>query len=122
MNDKELKSRIVKGKNAINKANKKGIRTTNWELHLASLKIKYYKSILKNRKIRVKVGPFGFCTCFSPKHDNALCSGCYKIKASCNCKTISANPRELLNIQYENELNNSRKNFKKTSNKFKKIH
>ena len=103
MNDKELKNRIVKGRYAIKKAKKMGKPTTDWELHLATLEINYYKSIIKNQKIRVKIGSFGFCTCSSDKYEGALCSGCYKIKSCCICKTIQASTKELLNMQYKRE-------------------
>ena len=73
----ELKERILRGFEAIIEAKSLGKETTEWERHLSQL-----LNELSARKVKVRAGKFGFCTC---SDSSGLCSGCWKIKHRCEC-------------------------------------
>jgi len=92
---KGLKERIKRGRLAIANARSQGKDTTEWERRIALLERQMVKESVG--KVKVKMGLFGFCTCFISR---GLCSGCWKIKQSCACKQLEVNPDEVINQQY----------------------
>jgi len=94
-NRKSLIERINRGREAIAKAKAEGLDTSKWYEHLFNLQLEMLKR--GNTKVKVKIGNFGFCTCFLGP---ALCSGCWKIKEHCKCVIMQVNPEKVINEQY----------------------
>ena len=94
----ELQDRIIRGLNAIMKAREKGMDTREWEGHLLRL----IKNLEANKKVKVKMGRFGFCTCpFNiDRFGRGLCFGCYKVTNSCVCEQLEVNPEDVINQQF----------------------
>lgn len=93
LNDmRELQERILKGINSIIKAKLQGQDTSEWENHLCKL----IQGANREKRIRVKMGSFGFCTCHL---GGGLCTGCWKIKNACVCRELEVNPEETINEQ-----------------------
>lgn len=89
---KSLHERILKGINSIIKAKLQGQDTSEWENHLCKL----IQELDRERRIRVRIGSFGFCTC---QLSGGLCTGCWKIKIACACRELEVSPEETINEQ-----------------------
>lgn len=90
-----LTERIRKGIRAIAQALAEGKNVTQWENYLMKL-----VKEAEDRKVRVKAGRFGFCTCRVSDYPYSLCFGCHKILPHCDCVEMNVTPEEEITRKY----------------------
>ncbi len=89
--------RIRKGLDVIKKAQTRGQETKQWEDHLLTL----IRGLAGTRKVKIKLGRFGFCTCHL---GGGLCTGCWRIKNACVCRELEVHPDETINDQFAKSM------------------